>query len=79
MLHAVADVYANKIESGLSEIHNAIKDDARIDVPEQLELALLSRYIKTRRATDAGIETSLFAATAGWTTTRTDRGWWRTG
>ena len=30
----------------------SLLQDARIDVPEQLELALLTRYIKARRATD---------------------------
>jgi aminoglycoside/choline kinase family phosphotransferase len=39
----------------------SLLQDARIDVPEQLELALLSRYIKTRRATDAGFDPAAFA------------------
>ena len=30
----------------------SLLQDARIDVPEQLELALLTRYIKARRAAD---------------------------
>jgi N-acetylmuramate 1-kinase len=39
----------------------SLLQDARIDVPEQLELALLSRYIKARRATDAGFDPAAFA------------------
>ena len=39
----------------------SLLQDARIDVPEQLELALLSRYIKTRRASDETFDTSVFA------------------
>jgi len=35
--------------------------DARIDVPEQLEIALLTRYIKARRASDASFEPAAFA------------------
>ena len=30
----------------------SLLQDARVDVPEQLELALLTRYIKARRASD---------------------------
>ncbi|MFL6815083.1 MAG: tRNA (adenosine(37)-N6)-threonylcarbamoyltransferase complex ATPase subunit type 1 TsaE [Bradyrhizobium sp.] len=39
----------------------SLLQDARIDVPEQLELALLSRYIKTRRASDETFDPSAFA------------------
>ncbi|MGA7999542.1 MAG: tRNA (adenosine(37)-N6)-threonylcarbamoyltransferase complex ATPase subunit type 1 TsaE [Bradyrhizobium sp.] len=39
----------------------SLLQDARIDVPEQLELALLTRYIKTRRATDGTFEAAEFA------------------
>jgi hypothetical protein len=39
----------------------SLLQDARIDVPEQLELALLTRYIKARRATDAAFDPAGFA------------------
>jgi tRNA threonylcarbamoyl adenosine modification protein YjeE len=39
----------------------SLLQDARIDVPESLELALLSRYIKARRASDAGFDPADFA------------------
>ena len=39
----------------------SLLQDARIDVPEQLELALLTRYIKTRRATDNSFDPAGFA------------------
>jgi hypothetical protein len=39
----------------------SLLQDARIDVPEQLELALLTRYIKTRRAADEGFDPADFA------------------
>src|SRR5207302_3771839 len=39
----------------------SLLQDARIDVPEQLELALLSRYIKARRATDESFDPAGFA------------------
>jgi aminoglycoside/choline kinase family phosphotransferase len=39
----------------------SLLQDARIDVPEQMELALLSRYIKTRRTTDTGFDPAAFA------------------
>jgi aminoglycoside/choline kinase family phosphotransferase len=39
----------------------SLLQDARIDVPEQLELALLTRYIKARRATDSGFDPASFA------------------
>jgi tRNA threonylcarbamoyl adenosine modification protein YjeE len=39
----------------------SLLQDARIDVPESLELALLSRYIKARRAQDAGFDAAGFA------------------
>jgi N-acetylmuramate 1-kinase len=37
--------------------------DARIDVPEQLELVLLTRYIKARRASDQTFDATAFAET----------------
>jgi aminoglycoside/choline kinase family phosphotransferase len=39
----------------------SLLQDARIDVPEHLELTLLSRYIKARRADDAGFDAAGFA------------------
>jgi tRNA threonylcarbamoyl adenosine modification protein YjeE len=39
----------------------SLLQDARIDVPEQLELALLTRYIKTRLASDDGFDPAGFA------------------
>jgi tRNA threonylcarbamoyl adenosine modification protein YjeE len=39
----------------------SLLQDARIDVPEALELTLLSRYIKTRRARDASFDPAGFA------------------
>jgi aminoglycoside/choline kinase family phosphotransferase len=39
----------------------SLLQDARIDVPEQLELALLTRYIKARRAADHGFDPAGFA------------------
>jgi aminoglycoside/choline kinase family phosphotransferase len=39
----------------------SLLQDARIDVPEPLELALLTRYIKTRRATDDNFDAAGFA------------------
>jgi N-acetylmuramate 1-kinase len=39
----------------------SLLQDARIDVPEQLELALLTRYIKARRASDESFDTREFA------------------
>jgi tRNA threonylcarbamoyl adenosine modification protein YjeE len=39
----------------------SLLQDARIDVPESLELALLSRYIKARRAADASFDAAGFA------------------
>ncbi|WP_024509565.1 tRNA (adenosine(37)-N6)-threonylcarbamoyltransferase complex ATPase subunit type 1 TsaE [Bradyrhizobium sp. ARR65] len=40
----------------------SLLQDARLDVPEQLELSLLSRYIKARREIDANFDASAFAA-----------------
>lgn len=40
----------------------SLLQDARIDVPEALELALLSRYIKARREADTGFDAAEFAA-----------------
>ena len=39
----------------------SLLQDARIDVPEQLELALLTQYIKARRAADEGFDAAGFA------------------
>lgn len=39
----------------------SLLQDARIDVPEALELALLSRYIKARRTEDASFDPASFA------------------
>lgn len=39
----------------------SLLQDARIDVPETLELTLLSRYIKTRRTDDASFDPAGFA------------------
>ena len=39
----------------------SLLQDARIDVPEQLELALLTRYIKARRAADDTFDPAGFA------------------
>jgi tRNA threonylcarbamoyl adenosine modification protein YjeE len=39
----------------------SLLQDARIDVPEQLELTLLSRYIKARRGTDETLDPAAFA------------------
>jgi tRNA threonylcarbamoyl adenosine modification protein YjeE len=39
----------------------SLLQDARLDVPEQLELALLTRYIKARRADDAAFDAAHFA------------------
>jgi tRNA threonylcarbamoyl adenosine modification protein YjeE len=39
----------------------SLLQDARIDVPEQLELALLTRYIRARRTTDASFDPAGFA------------------
>ena len=39
----------------------SLLQDARLDVPEQLELALLSRYIKARRAADENFDPAGFA------------------
>jgi len=39
----------------------SLLQDARIDVPEALELALLGRYIRARRATDPAFDPAAFA------------------
>ncbi len=39
----------------------SLLQDARLDVPEQLELALLTRYIKARRAADDNFDPAAFA------------------
>jgi N-acetylmuramate 1-kinase len=41
----------------------SLLQDARLDVPEQLELALLTRYIKARHATDGAFDPAGFAET----------------
>jgi tRNA threonylcarbamoyl adenosine modification protein YjeE len=41
----------------------SLLQDARLDVPEMLELTLLSRYIKARRAADEHFDAGAFAAT----------------
>jgi tRNA threonylcarbamoyl adenosine modification protein YjeE len=40
----------------------SLLQDARIDIPEGLELALLTRYIQARRAADAAFDAAGFAA-----------------
>lgn len=40
----------------------SLTQDARVDVPEELELALLGRYIKARRQVDPGFDVRGFAA-----------------
>lgn len=40
----------------------SLLQDARTDVPEALELTLFSRYIKARRAAEAGFDPAAFAA-----------------
>jgi len=39
----------------------SLLQDARIDLPEQLELSLLTRYIKARRTTDESFDPAQFA------------------
>lgn len=39
----------------------SLLQDARIDVPEQIELAMLTRYIKARRAADPAFDAAAFA------------------
>ena len=39
----------------------SLLQDARVDVPEALELALLTRYIKARRDADAAFDAAMFA------------------
>jgi N-acetylmuramate 1-kinase len=39
----------------------SLLQDARVDVPEQLELALFARYIRTRRALDESFDPATFA------------------
>jgi tRNA threonylcarbamoyl adenosine modification protein YjeE len=39
----------------------SLLQDARVDVPEQLELALLTRYVKARRASDDSFDPAGFA------------------
>jgi N-acetylmuramate 1-kinase len=40
----------------------SLLQDARIDVPEMLELSLFSRYVKARREADSGFDPAAFAA-----------------
>jgi hypothetical protein len=40
----------------------SLLQDARVDVPESLEIALLTRYAKLRRAADAAFDPAAFAA-----------------
>jgi hypothetical protein len=40
----------------------SLLQDARIDVPEMLELSLFSRYVKARREADPGFDPAAFAA-----------------
>jgi len=39
----------------------SLLQDARIDVPEDIELAMLSRYIKARRAAEPDFDAAAFA------------------
>jgi aminoglycoside/choline kinase family phosphotransferase len=39
----------------------SLLQDARVDVPEQLELALFAHYIKARRGADSGFDPAQFA------------------
>jgi aminoglycoside/choline kinase family phosphotransferase len=39
----------------------SLLQDARVDVPETMEIALLSRYTRARRAADAGFDAPAFA------------------
>src|SRR5471030_2982366 len=39
----------------------SLLQDARVDVPEMMEIALLSRYTRARRAADAGFDAPAFA------------------
>jgi tRNA threonylcarbamoyl adenosine modification protein YjeE len=40
----------------------SLLQDARVDIPEQLELTLLTRYIKSRRTADDGFDAADFAS-----------------
>src|SRR6201995_3927531 len=40
----------------------SLLQDARIDIPEMLELSLFSRYVKARREADSGFDPAAFAA-----------------
>jgi len=39
----------------------SLLQDARVDVPETLEIALIGRYVRTRRASDPGFDVATFA------------------
>jgi hypothetical protein len=41
----------------------SLAQDARLDIPEQVEIALLSRYVQGRRARDPDFDAAGFAAT----------------
>ena len=62
VLHAMADVFPNKIESGLKEIRNAIKDDARIDVPAERRFVGLDAFEKVIHS---GVEVVLLTTPPG--------------
>ena len=46
VLHAMADIYGNRIEAGLEAIRGALKDDARIEVPSERRFVGLDAYQK---------------------------------
>jgi len=62
VLHAVADIYPSKIEIGLREIRNAIKDDKRIDVPQERRFAGLDAY---RQVLQSGVDVVLLTTPPG--------------
>ena len=41
----------------------SLAQDARLDIPEEIEIGLLSRYVRTRRADGSDFEPAVFAAT----------------
>src|SRR5262245_26837 len=46
VLHAMADVFANKIEGGLKEIQRSVKDEGRIEVPTERRFVGLDAFEK---------------------------------
>src|SRR5882762_8844240 len=46
VLHAMGDIYADKIESGLRSIRDAVKDEKRTDVPAERRFAGLDAFEK---------------------------------